>query len=466
MKNKILISLHVAALLIFVAGCTMPTGRGAGPRVWIDTPLDGDMLALGSLVVQSHASSESGTASAALLVNGVQVRVDTPTNPSDPLTSFAQVWEPTAPGDYGLEVVATDSRGNTGRSHIRVHISTEAYIPPLCRLDQLVAPELLEPANGASVLSDGASARTNVHFSWSYPEPSCRPSGYYISLSEPDGSADHLVWGFITPSASYPTGNWPLPTGACYYWQVAASPPISVVGQGPPSPVRRFCIPSLTVSIPVAITVTVFVPIPEITIIPTVTPPNLIPLFIFTSNANCRSGPSTAYDVVTSFFANDQVTLEGRNDKSSWYWALIPNSNSHCWISAKIGTPQGPIDGLVVVTAPPLPTATVTPLPVIVATTPTSAPVAAAPPAPGKFSISTKSCTSSEYVVTLQWSNVKNEPGYHIYRDGVMIATLPANSTTYDDTSPDYNSHSYQVQSYNDAGSANSIAQKSEGCLY
>ena len=322
MKNKLLIGLHVALILIFVAGCTLPTGGGPGPRVWIDTPLDSEILAFGPVVVKSHVSSEGGTASVALLVNGVQIREDTPTDPSAPLTSFAQVWEPTSPGLYGLEVVATDSDGNTGRALVRVQISVETYIPPLCHLDQLVAPELLEPADGASVPADGTTTRTRVHFSWSYPEPSCRPSGYNISLSEPDGSADHLVWTFITPSAMYTTGDWPLPVGACYYWQVTATPPVSVVGEGPPSAVRRFCIPSLTASIPGVITVTASVPLPAITVaIPPVIPPGLIPTFIFTSNANCRQGPDTAYAVVTSFYANDQVTIEGRNDNSSWYWA-------------------------------------------------------------------------------------------------------------------------------------------------
>ena len=122
------------------------------------------------------------------------------------------------------------------------------------------------------------------------------------------------------------------------------------------------------------------------------------------------------------------------------------------------------MSGLVVVPAPALPATTEAPPPVVVATTP--APVPVAPATPGKFNVSTKSCTSSEYVVTLHWSNVTGESGYRIYRDGTLIATLPENSTTYDDASPDYNSHSYQVQSYNDAGSANSSAQNSEGCLY
>lgn len=454
MKNKSLISLLATAILIFVAGCTLPTGGGPGPRVWIDTPLDGDLLAFGAVVVKSHVSSESGIASSALLVNGVQVRLDTPTDPSDPLTSFVQVWEPTSPGDYALEVVATDSGGNTGRALVRVRISTEVYIPPLCRLDQLVAPESLEPADGASVVNP-------VHFAWSYPGTECHPHSFAVSISEPDGSAEitGIGWGSITYDWLTIFRDWRLPAGACYYWRAMA---YSGHEYGPPSAVRRFCIPSLTASLPGESTVTASVPLPIITIAPSVISPNLIPTFIFTSNANCRKGPDTAYEVVSSFFANDQVTLEGRNESSSWYWALIPNSSSHCWISAKTGTAQRPAGSLNIVTPPPLP-ATAVPPTLVLTDVP---PPLQAPAAPGNFSISTKSCNSSEYVVTLQWSNVTGELGYRVYRDGALIATLSENSTTYDDTSPDYNSHTYQIQSFNDAGSANSSAQNSEGCLY
>jgi hypothetical protein len=211
--------------------------------------------------------------------------------------------------------------------------------------------------------------------------------------------------------------------------------------------------------------VTASAPLPALTvIIPPVIPPDLVPIFIFTTNANCRQGPDTAYAVVTSFFANDQVTIEGRNENSSWYWVLIPNSKARCAVSGSTGHPQGPLDNLVVIPAPALPATTVAPPPVVIATTPAPAPVA--PAAPGGFNVSTKSCNSSEYVVTLQWSNVTGELGYRIYRDGALIATLSENSTSYNDASPDYNSHSYQVQSYNAAGSANSSTQNSEGCMY
>lgn len=326
MKNNSLQSWLAVAVVMFVAGCSLPTDYGPGPRVWIDNPLNGDTLALSPLVVQSHASSGSGTTYAALLVNGAQIRVDGATNPSDALTSFTQVWTPTVSGDYTLEVVATDSRGNTGRSNrVVVHISDSAYI----------------------------ATRTTEDIS-------------------------------------------PLPI---------ISPPPSILT----------ITPSTTVS--------------------------LIPTFIFTINANCRQGPGIDYELIMSFFTGDKATIDGRNDDSSWYWVLISNGLSHCWVSSSTGSPQGPLGSVVIVPVIP-------------------------PVAPVSLSVNTKSCTSSEYKVTLMWSDVMNELGYRIYRDGVLIATLPFNSTIFDDVSPDYNPHSYRVQTYNDAGAADSPAQDSAGCLY
>jgi hypothetical protein len=96
----------------------------------------------------------------------------------------------------------------------------------------------------------------------------------------------------------------------------------------------------------------------------------------------------------------------------------------------------------------------------------TVAPPPASPPAPGKLSVSTKSCTASEYIVTLQWGNVKGEQGYRVYRDDKLIDTLPADSTVYDDASPDYNHHSYRVEAFNGAGASSTPAQNSAGCVY
>ena len=352
MNSASIRSLGAVAMLLLVAGCSLPTGRAPGPRVWIDDPLDGAYLPLAPVVVQSHASWEGGTASAALLVNGAQVRVDNAPDASDPLAAFAQPWEPTEVGDYTLQVVATDKGGNSGRSNpVLVHVGAE-----------------------------------------------------FVSTVTVDSSAPGLP---------------------------VFEPP-----------------PTLTPASQVVITVAP----------PTV--PGLGPKFQFTINGNCRQGPGTAYPVITSFFAGDQVPMAGRNEDASWYWLSIPNGNSQCAAAASTGITLGPTDNLPFIPAPPPPATTVAPPTVVVVTT------VAPPPAPGKPTVSTKSCTASEYVVTLQWANVKGEQGYRVYRDDKLIDTLPADSTVYDDASPDYNAHSYRIEAFNGTGSASSPAQNSAGCLY
>src|SRR5512143_822922 len=49
----------------------------------------------------------------------------------------------------------------------------------------------------------------------------------------------------------------------------------------------------------------------------------------FIQQANCRSGPSTGYDIVTSFEQGQTVDIYGRNPNHSntWWYVRIPNSN-------------------------------------------------------------------------------------------------------------------------------------------
>ena len=57
----------------------------------------------------------------------------------------------------------------------------------------------------------------------------------------------------------------------------------------------------------------------------------------------------------------------------------------------------------------------------------------------------------------LFWNDkADNESGYHIFRDGVQIAALPANSTIYAESinMPASRSVTYYVQAYNSIGSA------------
>jgi hypothetical protein len=77
--------------------------------------------------------------------------------------------------------------------------------------------------------------------------------------------------------------------------------------------------------------------------------------FIVDVGANCRSGPGTGYDKVTSFAQGTFVTLVGHNTDNSWWYVLTGSTN--CWISASTGHTSGSTASLPLVAAPPTPTA-------------------------------------------------------------------------------------------------------------
>jgi hypothetical protein len=73
--------------------------------------------------------------------------------------------------------------------------------------------------------------------------------------------------------------------------------------------------------------------------------------FIVDVPANCRSGPSQTFSVVTSFPSGSTLTLSGRNSDSSW-WVVQVSPAQTCWISTATGHTSGDTSGLPVVPAP------------------------------------------------------------------------------------------------------------------
>lgn len=96
-----------------------------------------------------------------------------------------------------------------------------------------------------------------------------------------------------------------------------------------------------------------FTATPALTPIPT----QCNPLATSTANANVRSGPGTAYDIVGALPLGQSATIVGRNDAYTWWYINYPSAGSYAWIAGSVVTTSCVPAVVQVVAAPPLPTA-------------------------------------------------------------------------------------------------------------
>lgn len=165
------------------------------------------------------------------------------------------------------------------------------------------------------------------------------------------------------------------------------------------------------------------------------------------NSADCRSGPGPNFKLVASFSAGTTVDMIAK-DTADGYWLVAdPSSGSSCWVQAKDATPGGSFDLLPEVT----PKASV------------SQKVPAKPGSSSSFNYWEYDCAAR--TVTLRWIDVAdNENGYHIYRNGELIADLPPGSTSYLDTISSGGSLSYSIRAYNDVGESAPLNTPSFSC--
>jgi len=197
--------------------------------------------------------------------------------------------------------------------------------------------------------------------------------------------------------------------------------------------------------------------------LPTPTPaplPVSAPIGVFKQTGNCRSGPGGVYGVVTSYPQGTQVTLEGRNSDSTWWWVLMSGSGGHCFASGSVLDLSGPTASLPIIAAPPTPTTAPT-------LAPSPTPSLQPPVAPNKVAISSRVCDSKSYSVVVGWNDTAtDESGYRVYRDGNLIATLGANATGYTDGPPYGGPYTYGVEAFNAAGASSRPTVVESGCIY
>ncbi len=162
----------------------------------------------------------------------------------------------------------------------------------------------------------------------------------------------------------------------------------------------------------------------------------------FAQNANCRKGPGTAYNIVTSFEQGKQVQATGRNDQSTWVYLAVPGTTASCWVAVSTLDPNVGLDSLPVVPTPPL------------------------PDTPATFS-DKASCVIKlkSLSVKLTWADVSNESGYHLYRNGTLLTTLDANVTFYVDASaPLGKDLLYELEAFNEYGASERLQTTVTAC--
>jgi hypothetical protein len=160
-------------------------------------------------------------------------------------------------------------------------------------------------------------------------------------------------------------------------------------------------------------------------------------LTIKTNKAACRNGPGPNYDLVASYSTGTVVDMIAKDTADGYWLVKDPASGSSCWVKTLDATPGGSFDLLPEVT-------------------PAANASNGAPAAPTVF-YPNYTCDATTLTNTLKWNDAAdNENGYRLYRDGSLIADLPANTTTFFEsfTFTFGSQLTYAIEAYNDLGTS------------
>jgi hypothetical protein len=163
---------------------------------------------------------------------------------------------------------------------------------------------------------------------------------------------------------------------------------------------------------------------PEFTSTPGNTPTPSVPTVSVSVNTNCRTGPSTQYDLIGGLNVGQTAEVVGKSTSTN-YWIIRTSGGGTCWLWGNYATVSGNVAGLPEYQIPPTPTPTKT-------ATPTATSTPAAPAGVDNVTME-MTCPNANHSGTLKWEDKSNnEDGFNIYANGILLASIPANSTSYD----------------------------------
>lgn len=188
----------------------------------------------------------------------------------------------------------------------------------------------------------------------------------------------------------------------------------------------------------------------------TVPPPVVAPTVTVSSDTNCRTGPNINYSLVMLYQTGMTAEVIAKYTASNYWIIKYPGGGGNsCWLWGQYATVVGDTAGLPEAVPPPLP--------------PTATPAPSAPKPPKNLDYSCTSENTSQKIgnfwllsnkltVHITWTdNSDNENGFHIYKEGSLLATRDANKTSYNDVFTvgiiiGNFSYTYGVSSFNDFG--------------
>ena len=174
----------------------------------------------------------------------------------------------------------------------------------------------------------------------------------------------------------------------------------------------------------------------------TITPTFSVPMLTVRGQTNCRTGPGQDYEVVFTYLPNAKLIILGRYDIEN-YW-LVKSDESptgSCWLWGEFVEVSGSYWVVSSVTPPPTSTK----------------PPPNAPTFQGWDYTCTFNGINNDLDVVLIWSDKSNnETGYRFFRDGGLVADLPANTTSYTDSIAVDSGQgtTYRIEAYNTTGTA------------
>ena len=190
-------------------------------------------------------------------------------------------------------------------------------------------------------------------------------------------------------------------------------------------------------------------PLPQFTPTIALTPTPLIPIVTVSQNTNCRTGPSTQYDLIGALLVGETAEVVGKNSATNYLVIKTPGGSGTCWLWGQYATVSGNISLIPEVAIPPTPTPSPTPTP--------------AEPHAVKNVTANKICIllpgpQYQYLGTITWEDKSdNEAGFNIYMNGGLFTVLGPDVTVYALPGlifPPGVPIKYGVEAFNDAGKA------------